>query len=238
MPLDQFLRELEADPVHQREMQRQEEERSAVLAAEEPEWQRIRDALETEGIDATDLGVFVSNIEFFTPSTFDEQLAMPVLLAVLPTLTLPQVVQAVAGHLRRPWARPEAYGPLRPVFVDWAARDSDTAWCLGHSLGTAAEWQHLDDLLEIAQTQEYGFGRAMVVDALWRFRKDDRVEQVVRGLLTDIDVARNAMSGFRRVVGNHAALPVLQALAESHPDPDLRGQAREQVQRATKSSRR
>lgn len=71
------------------------------------EWKQLRATLRARGIEgADDLRRFVSNTEYFAPSTFDERSAMHVLLEVLPQLSEPQLVTAVTGHLRRPWARP------------------------------------------------------------------------------------------------------------------------------------
>ena len=47
---------------------------------------------------------------------------MPVLLRLLPTLTDPLAVAAVAGHLRRPWARPVAFAALLEAFETWGRR--------------------------------------------------------------------------------------------------------------------
>jgi len=44
---------------------------------------------------------------------------MPVLLELLPTLMDLTLVSAVAAHLRRPWARPTAFGPLVGAFRLW-----------------------------------------------------------------------------------------------------------------------
>jgi hypothetical protein len=45
------------------------------------EWDRLRAVLASEGIAGTeDLGRFVSNVEHFRPSAFDERAAMPILL--------------------------------------------------------------------------------------------------------------------------------------------------------------
>lgn len=61
------------------------------------EWKQLRVTLRARGIEgADDLRRFVSNTEYFAPSTFDERSAMHVLLEVLPQLSEPQLVTAVA----------------------------------------------------------------------------------------------------------------------------------------------
>lgn len=111
------------------------------------EWAQLRARLVDAGVDgAQDLGRFVSNPEFFGSSAFDEQAAMPVLIETLPSLTDPNLVGAVAGHLRRPWPRPaafdallDAFDALLDAFEAWAQRDgSATGWHLGDALGTTA----------------------------------------------------------------------------------------------------
>jgi hypothetical protein len=82
--------------------------------------QALSDAA-VEGVE--DFGRFVNNTEYFAPSKFGERSAMPILLALLPSLTEPKVVEVVARHLRRPWARPLAFQPLLQAFRSWAPRE-------------------------------------------------------------------------------------------------------------------
>jgi hypothetical protein len=73
------------------------------------EWRELRELLTQRGVaGAADLGRFVSNTEFFAAAAFDERAAMPTLIEYLPQATDPKLVSAIAGHLRRPWARPAA----------------------------------------------------------------------------------------------------------------------------------
>jgi hypothetical protein len=82
--------------------------------------QRTDQPLVAAGVEgAEDLGRFVSDGRYLQPSKFDEWAAMPVLLELLPRLTDPTLVSAVAAHLRRPWARPAAFGPLVDAFRLW-----------------------------------------------------------------------------------------------------------------------
>jgi len=161
---------------------------------------------------------------------------MPVLLDLWPRLTLPSVVTAVAGHLRRPWARP-AFPALLTAFYRWAPQDNHTAWAIGNALATAAGKQHLPELLAIARNPGYGATRAVIVDCLWRFRKDNRVAEVLVRLLDDADVCLPAMSALRRTLGNNAVLPYLRRTRDHHPDPKIRQHAGKQVRRAESSTR-
>ena len=195
---------------------------------------RVQAALEQAGIaGAHDFGRFVSNTDFFEPSAFDERGAMPVLLDVLPTLTDEKVVSAVAGHLRRPWARPVAFDALLPAFRVWASRaPTGAGWHLGDALGSAADERHVSSLLDVARDQGFSAARQMVVGALWRFRKQGPgVEDALRDLCTDPSVCFHAMSAYRRTVGPVESLSLLRTL-EGHSDPQVQRQARKQAKTA------
>lgn len=110
------------------------------------DWDRLRDHLSRAGIDPTDLGRFVNDTRYFRASRFDERSAMPVLLELMPQLKDRQVVIAVAGHLRRAWARPAAFDVLLEMFRRWAPTDQSVGWSIGDALATAADDQHLDQL--------------------------------------------------------------------------------------------
>ena len=128
------------------------------------EWAQLRLVLTSEGVQgAQDLGRFVNNTEYFAPSQFDERAAMPVLIRELPNLADPRLVASVAGHLRRPWERPTAYGALRLAFVRWARVDQSTAWSLGDALGSAATKAEVPELLVLCQNGEFGKARQMLV---------------------------------------------------------------------------
>lgn len=181
-----------------------------------------------------DFGRFVNNTDFFEPSAFDERTAMPVLLDLLPSLRDEKVVAAVAGHLRRPWARPTAYGPLLTAFETWALVDTTTGWHLGDALANAAQVRDAPDLVRLVADARYGKARQMLVDAMWRFREVASVESTLRGLCSDPDVCLHAMSAYRRTVGAERALPLLRSL-EDAADPLVCRQARQQVKKAEKS---
>ncbi len=200
------------------------------------DWDRLREQLNRAGIDTTDLGRFVNNTEYFRPSTFDERSAMPVLLKAMPELTDRQAITAVAGHLGRAWARPAAFDVLLQMFRRWATKDQSVGWSIGDALATVATDQHLDQLLDLAQNSDYGMARAMIVDSLWRYRKDARVRPALEKLAEDPDICLAAMSALRRVVGSDNALLLLRRLRDTHPDLRVRERAARQVKRAERAA--
>jgi hypothetical protein len=178
---------------------------------EADDWSRLRAALDDAGVAGSeDLGSFVSNTEHFRPSVLDERAAMPVFLQMLPTLTDAQAVSAVAGHLRRPWARPTAFPALADAYIRWTPKDAKVGWHLGGALATASSSNNVTTLVEIATEPGYGTARQMVVYALWRFKADPRVAPALRVLVNDPDVSLHAMSALRPTVGNQVALVELR----------------------------
>lgn len=200
------------------------------------EWQLARSQLMRAGVEgAEDLGRFVNDVRYMRPSVFDERAAMPVLLELLPTLTDASLVRAFAAHLRRPWARPNAFGPLVDAFRRWAPQDGDAGWQLGDALASAAELRDLPVLLDLASDAGYGRARQMIVDSLWRFRKSPLVEPALVALIADRAVALHAMSALRRSIGPAAALPYLRQVVADHPGDRLGQTASRQIRRAEAS---
>jgi hypothetical protein len=200
------------------------------------EWQLARDSLAAAGVNGVeDLGRFVNDVTHLRPSMFDERAAMPVLLELLPTLTDPTLVRAVAAHLRRPWARPAAFGPLVDAFRRWAPSSAGAGWQLGDALASAAGLDDLPVLLGLVSDTQYGTARQMIVDSLWRFRKSPLVEAALVSLITDPAVALHAMSALRRSIGPASALPYLRQAAADHHGDRLGKTAASQIRRAEAS---
>ena len=201
------------------------------------EWAQLRQRLEAAGVaGAHDLGRFVSNVEFFEASQFDERAAMPVLIEALPSLTDSRLVGAVAGHLRRPWARPIAFDALLAAYEKWSQHEvSPAGWHLGDALGTAATLAHVDVLLSLAQDRRNGQSRQMVVQSLGRFKKSPEVAKALLGLIDDPDVALHAMGALRRVLGPAQALPHLERVERENRGTTVGNQAASQAKRARKS---
>jgi hypothetical protein len=197
------------------------------------EWGELRDELGRRGVArADDLGRFVSDPRYVRPSRLDERAAMPVLIEALPALSDATLVAAVAGHLRRPWARPAAFPALRAAFERWALADQMAGWHLGDAMASAAVPENSPDLLRIAADRRYGTARQMVVYQLWRFRRSAHVEGVLGQLLDDPDVAMHAMTALRRVVGPEAVLPRLRQLQAAHGDDPIGRAARREIRKA------
>jgi hypothetical protein len=210
---------------------------SARVTAAADEWDQVRIALDADGVSgADDFGRFVNDTTHLRPSTFDERSAAPTLMRLLPSLTDPCVVVAVAGHLRRPWARPTAFIPLLAAFRSWAARDWSVGWSVGDSLVNAADESKVDELLTIANNTDLGKARQMVVHSLWRFRKDRRVATTLEHLVTDADVALHAANALRRAVGNEVALEILTRARDGDSDPAVQRLLDTEIKKARRAS--
>lgn len=198
---------------------------------------RLRRELRAAGVTGVeDFGRFVSNVAVLRPSAFDERAAMPTLLAALPSLSDPKVVAAVAGHLRRPWARPAAFTALLEAFVKWADLDHTAAWHLGDALGNAARPADVDVLVRLCATARYGMSRQMIVYALRRFKKSDAVPPTLRALLSDPSVGLHASSTLRHVIGNAAALPMVRSAADAATDPNLQRSLLREVRKGERAT--
>lgn len=205
-------------------------------AAAVDEWEQLRSALVAAGVDGVeDLGRFVNNPQFFGSARFDERAAMPVLMEALPQLTDPKLVEAVAGHLRRPWARPHAFIPLLSAFEAWAQRSPFVGWQLGDALGTTATAAQVETLIRISREKRYGTARQMVVQALGRFKRHPGVSQALLQLIDDPDVALHAMGALRRVLGPSRALEHLEHVEREHRGTQVGEQAAREAKKARKS---
>ena len=197
----------------------QEEPYSESVTQTSDERSRLIEDLRERGIAGADeFGRFVNNTEFFGPSTFDERTAMPVLLEALPRLTDLAVVDAVARHLGREWARPVAFWPLHEAFLRWSRRQDLGAWAIGESLVKVSAIEYLDPLLSLVRNPEHGRNLEMIVFALYRYKADPRVETALRDLVDDEDVSLHAISALRRVVSADAMVQVLERVIEDKPD--------------------
>jgi len=200
------------------------------------EWDELRARLRQAGVAGEqDLGRFVSNTEFFEPSSFDERAAFEVLLAALPWLNDAKLVGAVAGHLRRPWARGKAFPVLVSAFERWAALDAMAAWHLGDALGSVATADDLSQLIRLARTSRLGMPRQMIVLALGRFKKSAEAQAAARDLAEDDDVALHALNAYRKIAGPAAALKRGSEVVRDHPGTRAAEQAQRQAKRIAKS---
>ena len=198
----------------------------------------VRSALAARGVAGVeDFGRFVSNVEFFGASGFDERAAMPVLLELLPQVSDPKLVATIASHLRRPWARPTAFTALHDAFLRWARQNESTGWSVGDAMASAARIQELPALLSIANDAGFGKARQMVVFALAHFKRSPGVAPALIALLHDPDVALHAMSALRRTIGAREVLPYLQDVKAAHPNDELGDIAGREIRKAEKALR-
>ena len=192
--------------------------------------ERIIQALQdAEVAGADDFGHFVNNTKYLAPSSFDERAAMNTLLGLLPTIDDPRDLEAAVRHLGRAWARPVAFEPLRQVFLTRAEHDQALGWSMGNSLVTTAAAANLNELLEMASDRKFGTARQMIVNSLWRFKKDPRVKEILLGLTDDPDVSQHAMSALRRTIGNDEAIAFLRTVRDSTNNQTIRKQAQRAI---------
>ena len=200
------------------------------------EWQLVRDALANAGVSGIeDFGRFVNNTTYFTPSTFDEQAAAPVLVALLPMLHDPRLVATVGRHLQRARIDADGYAAVRTAFANWATEPSETGWVLGDTLARAADKSRADELIDLATTRRYGPSRGCIVEALWRFKSVTNAEEPLRRLIADPDVSLMAMTALQRTIGADATKPILEdLLLDTTTDPTVQQHARRQLKRISK----
>jgi len=170
-------------------------------------------------------------VDFFGASTFDERAAMPVLLAALPRLTDARLISSVAGHLRRPWARPQAFDPLLTAFREWAPSHATTGWHLGDALGSAATINRVADVVDVCRNEAFGTARQMPVAALARFKKSPDIRPALLELIHDDDVGLHAMSALRRILGAADALPYIEDVERAHEGTQLGAQATRELRK-------
>ena len=201
------------------------------------EWEQLRARLSAAGVSGSeDLGRFVSRPEILGETHFDERAAMPVLIGALPSLTDSALVGAVAGHLRRPWARPAAFDALLASFEVWAERDPEgTGWLLGDALGSTATAAQVATLLRVSRSRQYGAARQMVVFSLGRFKKAPGVPDTLIVLIEEPEVALHAMQALRRVLGAQQALPHLERVEHEYSGTQVGEQASREAKKARKS---
>lgn len=203
---------------------------AAIIAIVTTDTESIRQALEDAGVTGShDFGRFVNDIDHFAPSTFDERAAMPVLISLLPVLSDVASVNATARHLGRPWARPAAFDPLYHAFLYWAPQNENLGWTIGDSLITTSTIKNLGTLLALSLDSQFGRSRQMIVNSLWRFKKDSRVADALITLIEDRDVSLQAMSALRRAVGNGEAIAHLIRVRDTSTDQIVRKQAQKSI---------
>jgi HEAT repeat protein len=160
------------------------------------EAQPLLAALEAEGIDTVDFGVFGPA----SYTSFDFARAAPILVAWLPRVDDPAVKGAMVASLaRRPAARGEGARRLvqefrRPEYAD----NFSLRWAIADTLATIAGPADADGIIELLRDRSGGRARQMLCDALVRTRDARRVDVLIE-LIADDDVAGHAISALRRI---------------------------------------
>jgi len=201
------------------------------------EFSRVKAALEAAECPSADFGRFTSGRipDEIRPSVFDTRRAVPVLLALLPTVVHRDVLRAIVAHLASPAARPVAAEPLIALFRDWTdSYDSPVEWGIGNAISVVTTPDHVDDLLDLAQDPKHGRARQMIVERLGRISRDDRIVPLLRRLAVDPDVALHAMGGLRRRLGAADAADVIQPLL-NHAADSVRQAAQQSMSKIRRS---
>lgn len=192
-------------------------------------------ALTENGVSGVeDFGRFISNVQFFRPSSFDERAAMPLLIDALPKVHDPALAHTIASHLRRSWARPAAYAVLLDAFKRFGGESGSHGWAIGDSLASAATTKDAPELLQLVTDRRYGKDRQMIVHSLYRFKAADGVASILKTLTEDADVSLHAISAYWRSVGDDTARAHFERLESGFPGSEIARQAKVAIKKIDK----
>jgi len=196
----------------------------------------VRSMLEAAGVSSEDFGRFGSGYPgVITPSRFDYAAAVPVLLSALPMVADPGVKEAVVRSLTHRGAKPAAAKLMIEEFK--RAADPGVGWAIGNALDTVSDESVQDDLIELAKDQRYGKSRQMIVMRLGRFRRSDRLVEVLTELARDDDVALHGMSALQRMIGADGVEPLISSLLND-PSPAVVKAAKIQLRKVRAAQQR
>ncbi|HZC31593.1 MAG TPA: hypothetical protein VE261_08740 [Gaiellaceae bacterium] len=200
---------------------------------EDEEWEAVGAALREAGIDPTDLARFVNDphpeLPGFEPSTFDSLRAYPVLMAWLPRVQAPAVVETLASRIRESGKRSDS---ARALIAKYRERPG---WSLGDAVARTMTPAEHEDVVDLCADRSAGRTRQMLVYSLWRI-KTPRARELIRELLGDPAVCGHAMYSARRAFGNDEAKRLIEPLA-GHADETVRGHAVETLKRIARLGR-
>jgi HEAT repeat protein len=198
----------------------------------------VRSALDAAGLPSADFGRFTSNRhpDVIRPSVFDFRESVPILLATLPSVSHPDVVESIVRSLSTAHARPRAALPLIALFKD-TATDGSLKWAIGNALSVVTQPAHGQALLALALDRRRGKGRQMIVERLGRLSGDPLILDGVHRLITDPDVALHAQAALRRLLGNHEAGRFIQPLL-SHQSERVRQAAASNLKLSERADKR
>jgi HEAT repeat protein len=218
--------------VHEQILERFREEQAR--APKSSEWRALEAALEAQGIDTRDLGIFSS----VGPTTFDAERAAPVLVEWLPRMRDPVEKEVIARSLTgTKTASAEAAAAILEEFRHAPMEAESEKWAYANALATLADAEIADDLIELIRDARHGHARQMLCDALKR-AKDPRAPDVLIELIDDDDVSGHAILALRNY-GPKSALPHLRrarpkleaVLERSTASPFARRQAQRALER-------
>jgi len=101
--------------------------------------------------------------------------------------------------------------------------ESEFKWALANALSVTADESVLDELIELAADRRHGGARDGIVRALARFPRNERVVDVLIGVLSDESVAGHAVMALGKLKAKKAE-PYLERLL-SHPQAWVRKEA-------------
>lgn len=189
--------------VHKQILERFREEQAR--APKSTEWRGLEAALEAEGIDTKDLGIFSS----LGPTTFDAEKAAPVLVDWLPRMRDLVEKEVIARSLTgTKTASTAAAVAIVEEFRRAPGEAESEKWAFANALATLADANVADELIELIRDARHGHARQMLCDALKR-TKDPRAPDVLIELIDDDDVSGHATLALRNY-GPKSALPHLR----------------------------
>jgi HEAT repeat protein len=200
---------------------------------ERAEWDAVRDALRTAGIDPSDLGRFVNrpnpDLRGLEPETFDATAAHPVLLEWLPRVRAANLKQTIATRLAQGGRDGETAVALLAEYR--RSVDEILQWTLGDAISRVATPAQYDEIVELAARG--GRGSQMLVFMLWRI-KTQRSHDVMLAAIRDPDVCVHAMSSLRRALGNREARSHIERLVDD-ASPHVREVAAQTLKKIDKA---
>jgi hypothetical protein len=148
-----------------------------------------------------------------------EDIARTLSVSFAKKLALPEFLRL----FRRP---PDVEDPIRPETSELP--QEHLRWVIGNGLGIFAGPAVADDLIELALDRGFGQARTEIVRALPK-TKDERVPQVLLGLLDDPAVSAFAVEALGKLKYAEARAPIAELL--HHSDKNVKDQARKALKR-------
>ncbi len=186
--------------------------------------------------DLRDAGVPVTDLWELVNAKAQYRSAIPVLIDWLqnvdtrvPAPDRPKVQEGLVRALSVPAARPAA----ARVLIDEFRRAADPTgfglrWVIGNALSVVADDSVFDEIAALAQDRRYGKARQMVVLGLAR-SKDPRAVPLLAGLLTDEDVAAQAVTALGKL-RPPGVRPAVERMLD-HPQALVRKEAKKALAR-------